>query len=110
MTQLSKALHRSARSVTTDPGLIPGCITTGRDRESHRASHNWSSVVQVRGWFDLGALLGSSRSSVSLWRSGLLQVDLGRQVNSVSSDKLVRLASWLSGQVLRSAVWHVSSA
>ena len=26
-----KALHLSARGVTTDPGSIPGCITTGRD-------------------------------------------------------------------------------
>ena len=33
-----KALHRSARGVTADPGLILGCITTGRDWESHRAA------------------------------------------------------------------------
>ena len=37
VAQRSKALHLSARGVTTDPGLIPGCITTGRDWESHRA-------------------------------------------------------------------------
>ena len=36
VAQGSKALHLSARSVTTDPGSIPGCITTGCDRESHR--------------------------------------------------------------------------
>ncbi|CAB1347832.1 unnamed protein product, partial [Coregonus sp. 'balchen'] len=29
------------------PGLIPGCITTGRDWESHRAAHNFPSVVRV---------------------------------------------------------------
>ena len=43
----SKALHLSARGITTDPGSIPGCITTGRDRESHRVAHNWPSGVQV---------------------------------------------------------------
>jgi hypothetical protein len=32
---------------TADPGLIPGCITTGCDWESHRAAHNWPSGVRV---------------------------------------------------------------
>ena len=32
-----KALHLSARGITTVPGLNPGCITSGRDWESHRA-------------------------------------------------------------------------
>jgi hypothetical protein len=31
VAQRSKALHVSARGVTTDPGLIPVCITTDRD-------------------------------------------------------------------------------
>ena len=35
-----RALHLGARGVNTDPGLIPGCITTGRDWESQRAAHN----------------------------------------------------------------------
>jgi hypothetical protein len=35
VAQRSKALHLSARGVTIDPGLIPGCITNRRDRESH---------------------------------------------------------------------------
>jgi hypothetical protein len=35
VAQWSKALHLSARGVTTDPGSIPGCITTGCDWESH---------------------------------------------------------------------------
>ncbi|CDR06146.1 unnamed protein product [Oncorhynchus mykiss] len=47
VAQRSKTLHLSARGVTTDPGSIPGCITTGCDRESHRAAHNWPSVVRV---------------------------------------------------------------
>ena len=42
--QWSKALHLSARGVTTDPGSIPGCITTGCDWESHRVA---PSVVRV---------------------------------------------------------------
>ena len=36
ITQRSKALQLSASGVTTDPGSIPGFITTGRDWESHR--------------------------------------------------------------------------
>ena len=44
VAQRSKALHRSARGVTTDPGLIPSCITTGCDLKSHRAVHNWPRV------------------------------------------------------------------
>ncbi|XP_070293119.1 uncharacterized protein KIAA1671 isoform X2 [Salvelinus sp. IW2-2015] len=46
-SQLSKALHLSARGVTTDPGSIPGCIKTGRDLESHRTTHNWPIVGRV---------------------------------------------------------------
>ena len=42
VVQRSKALNRSARGVTTDLGLTRGCITTGREWESHRAVHNWS--------------------------------------------------------------------
>ena len=40
VTQWSKALHLSARGVTTVPGSNPGYITSGRDWESHRAAHN----------------------------------------------------------------------
>jgi hypothetical protein len=52
----SKALHRSARGITTDLGAIPGCITSGRDRESHKVAHNWPSVIRVRGGFGQGLL------------------------------------------------------
>ena len=47
VAQQSNALHLSARGITTDPGSIPGFITTGRDWESHRAAHNWPSKVRV---------------------------------------------------------------
>jgi hypothetical protein len=40
VAQRSKALHLSARCITAVPGLNPGCITSGRDWESHRAA-NW---------------------------------------------------------------------
>ena len=40
VSQQSEALHLSARGVTTDPGLIPGGITIGRDWESHWAAKN----------------------------------------------------------------------
>eukprot|EP00063_Salmo_salar_P069143 XP_014043978.1 PREDICTED: uncharacterized protein LOC106597293 [Salmo salar] len=51
VAQRSKALHHSARGITTDPGSIPGCDAAGRDRKTHEAAHNWLSVVQVRGGF-----------------------------------------------------------
>uniref|UniRef100_A0A8C8F416 Peptidyl-prolyl cis-trans isomerase n=1 Tax=Oncorhynchus tshawytscha TaxID=74940 RepID=A0A8C8F416_ONCTS len=44
VAQRSKALHFSARGVTTVPGSKPGCITTGHDWESHMAAYNWTSV------------------------------------------------------------------
>ena len=54
VVQWSKALHLSARGITTDPGSIPGCITTGRDWshrvQSHRVAHNWPSVVRFKVW------------------------------------------------------------
>ena len=50
MVHWSNALHLSARGVTTVPGLIPGCITSGRDWETHEAAHNWPSVIRVRVW------------------------------------------------------------
>ena len=40
VAQCSKARHLRARGVTTDPVSIPGCITTVRDWESHRAAHS----------------------------------------------------------------------
>ena len=41
----------SVLEVTTYPNLIPGCITTGHDWDSHRAViPNWPSVVHVRVW------------------------------------------------------------
>uniref|UniRef100_A0A8C7KZT5 Mitogen-activated protein kinase kinase kinase 1 n=1 Tax=Oncorhynchus kisutch TaxID=8019 RepID=A0A8C7KZT5_ONCKI len=45
----SKALHLSARGVTTDPGSIPGCITTSRDWESHRATR----LLIMQAWFTI---------------------------------------------------------
>jgi hypothetical protein len=36
-----KALHLSARGVTTGPGLNSGCITSGCDWKSHRAAHRF---------------------------------------------------------------------
>ena len=91
-------MHHSASGITTDLGSIPGCVITGRDRESHRAEHNLPPSSGFGEGLAGGLELGSSRSSTSLWRAGHLQADLGHQLNSVSSDPLVRLASGLSGQ------------
>ncbi|CDQ62833.1 unnamed protein product [Oncorhynchus mykiss] len=61
---------------------------------SHRAAQFHLGLAR-------GALLGSLRSSDSLWQAGRLQADLSHQVNSLSSDILV----WLAGfQVKRSSV------
>jgi hypothetical protein len=54
VAQRSKALHQSTSGVTTDLGSIQGCITTGCDRESHRAAHNWPTVVRFSGGFGCG--------------------------------------------------------
>ena len=40
-------LRHCISEVSLQTGSIPGCITTGRDWESHRAAHNWPSVVRV---------------------------------------------------------------
>ena len=60
VTQQSKALNLSARRVTTDPGSIPGCITTGRVWESHREAHNWTSVVRVRVWLGYAVIVNKN--------------------------------------------------
>ena len=39
----SQCLRRHYRH----PGSNPGCITPGYDWVSHRAAHNWPSVIQV---------------------------------------------------------------
>ena len=51
MARQCKALHRSARGVTTDPGSIPVCVAAGCNWDTHEAVHNWPSVVLVRGGF-----------------------------------------------------------
>ena len=62
----------------------------------------WSGLVEGLAG---GALLDSLCSSDSLWRAWHLQADIRSQLNGVSSDTLVHLASGLSGWVLRSVVW-----
>jgi hypothetical protein len=56
VAQWFKALHLGARGVTTDPGSIPGCMTTSCDRKSNREAHNWPNVVRARGGFGRGRL------------------------------------------------------
>jgi hypothetical protein len=85
-----------AWGVTTDPGSIPGGVTTGLDWESQRAAHNWLSIIRVRGAFG-GALLGSSRSSDSLRRSMSACRRFGHQLNGVKRG--------LAGHVSEDA-WH----
>ena len=47
VAQHSKALHLSSRGVNAVPGSNLGCITSGRDWESHRTAHNWPYIVRV---------------------------------------------------------------
>ena len=47
VAQQSKALHLSAKGVTTVPGLNPGCITSGCDCAPPYVTPNQPSVVQV---------------------------------------------------------------
>ena len=100
VAQWSEALHYSAWGVTADPGLIPGCVTSGREGESHRAAHNCPSVVWVRGGVCRGGLY--QPSSESLWGAGRLQADFGLSVESCFLNTLL-----LSGRVLRSTLWWV---
>ncbi|KAK6291191.1 hypothetical protein J4Q44_G00384020, partial [Coregonus suidteri] len=48
VAQWSKALHHNASCATRDPGSSPGSVAAGRNRETHGAAHNWSSVVQAQ--------------------------------------------------------------
>ena len=70
-----------------------------------RSHIGWGTIGQVSSGVGHGlaggALVGSSCSSDSLWRAGCLQADLGRQLNSVSFDTLVQLASGLSEQCVK---------
>ena len=43
----TKALHLSARGVTTVPSSNPNYHTSSHDCESHRVTHNWASVIRV---------------------------------------------------------------
>ena len=70
-------------------------VAAGRDREVHGAKHNWPSVVRVREGLAGRDILVSSGTSDSCGGPGAVHVNQGRQVHSVSSDTLVRLASWL---------------
>ena len=63
--------------------------------KSHRAAHNGPVSSGLGEGLARWALLGPSCSSDSLWRDGRLQSDIGRQLDGVSSNTLVRLASGL---------------
>ena len=79
-------------------GLLPGSVAAGRDREVRGATHNWPSVARVRECLAGRDILVSSRTSDSCGGLGAVHASQGRQVHSVSSDTLVRLASGLDGR------------
>jgi hypothetical protein len=86
-------------------GSRPGSVATGRDREVRGATHNWPSVVRV--WSGLVGrdILASSHTSDSCGGPGAVHANQGRQVHSVSSDTLVRLASGMDAHCVKKRVW-----
>ena len=76
-------------------GSRPGPVATSHDREVRGAKHNWPSVVWVREGLAGRDILVSSRTSDSCGGPGAVRANQGCQVNGVSSDTLVRLASGL---------------
>ena len=63
--------------------------------------HNWPSVVRVKEGFAGRGILVSSRTSDSCGGPGSVHANQGRQVHSVSSDTLVRLASGLDARCVK---------
>jgi hypothetical protein len=99
VAQQSKALHHSVAA-----SLQNGVWSQAVSQLALTGSPiGWHTIVQIRrGFVSGGALLGSLHSSNSLWLARCLQAHFGCQLNSVSSDTLVQLASRL-----RSVVWRV---
>ena len=101
MAQRSKALHRSAIGITTDPGLL--LVATGRPMRRH-------TIGPALSWLGEGLagrdVLDPSCSSNSLWRDGCMDADFGQQLYGISSKTLVWLASGLSVS-RRRAAWQV---
>ena len=69
---------RRPRGVTTVPGSNPGCITSHRDWESHRAARDWPCVARVGRHYKQEFVLK------------LTQLNNNTNVLQWSSDKLVR--------------------
>ena len=67
-------------------GSRPGSVLTGRDREVHGATHNWSSVVQVREGLVGRDVLVSSRTSDSCGGPGAVRANQGCQVLASGLD------------------------
>ena len=99
VAQRSMALHLSARGVTTDLGLIPGCVTTGRDRESHKAEHNCPASSRLGESLAGGALVVSSRSG----RPGRLTLGVSCTVFPAAGFRVKR-----AGVKKRGLAGHVS--
>ena len=73
-------MHRSARGITTDMGSIPGCVTAGRDWETHEAAHIWPTSSWLEEDLACRDVLVPSRYSDSLWRAGHMHAGFGCQL------------------------------
>ena len=63
--------------------------------------HNWPSVARVREGVAARDILVSSRTSDSCGGPGAVHTNQGRQVQGVSSDTLVQLASGLDARCVK---------
>jgi hypothetical protein len=80
--------------------VVKGAVT-GRDRKVRGATHNWPSVGRVREGLAGRDVLVSSHTSDSCCGPGAVRTNQGCQVRGVSSDTLVRLASWLDARCVK---------
>ena len=101
---LSGGLEHCTAALAVPPetlGPRAGSVAAGSDREVRGARHNWHSVVRVREGLAGRDILVSSCTSDSCGGLGAVHANQGRQVHSVSSDTLVRLASGLDARCVK---------
>ena len=95
VAQWLRALYCSASCATRDPGFAPRLCLNRPRPGGHGATHNWPSFVRVREGLAGRDILVSSCTSDSCGGPGAVHANQGCQVQGVSSDTLVRLASGL---------------
>ena len=108
MKLLDYLLDITAQSELEAQAFSPGSVVTGRNREVRGATHNWPSVARVREGLAGRDILVSLHTSDSCGGSGAVRANQGCQVQCVSSDTLVRLASGLDARCVKKQLGCVS--